>query len=208
MQRNATVIFAATAALALALGLTANAQDSSSATTAATTSKPATLAQRRQRQQDRIANGINSGQLTAGETQRLERREANISRETRDMRQDNGGKLTAADRAKLNRQDNRLSRGIYGDKHNAAAAHYGNGRIGQRRENQQDRIAQGVKSGSLTAGETSRLEGQQRRINRRTRDMREDNGGHLNRAQRRAVNRQQNRASRHIYRAKHNGRRR
>ena len=204
MQRNATVIFAATAALALALGLTANAQDSSSTTT----SKPATLAQRRQRQQNRIANGINSGQLTAGETQRLERREAGISRETRDMRQDNGGKLTAADRAKLNRQDNRLSRNIYGDKHNAATAHYGNGRIGQRRENQQDRIAQGIKSGSLTAGETARLEGQQRRINRRTQDMREDNGGHLDRAQRRAVNRQQNRASRHIYRAKHNGRRR
>ncbi len=32
------------------------------------------------------------------------------------------------------------------------------GRIAQRKENQQDRIAQGVKSGQLTAGETARLE--------------------------------------------------
>ncbi|HZT74555.1 MAG TPA: hypothetical protein VE996_12975 [Terriglobales bacterium] len=114
MQRNATVIFAAAAALALALGLTANAQDSSSTTT----SKPATLAQRRQRQQDRIANGINSGQLTAGETQRLERREAGISRETRDMREDNGGHLNQAQRRAVNRQQNRASRHIYRAKHN------------------------------------------------------------------------------------------
>src|SRR5579883_1819663 len=112
MQRNATVIFAAAAALALALGLTANAQDSSSTTT----SKPATLAQRRQ--QHRIANGINSGQLTAGETQRLERREAGISRETRDMREDNGGHLNQAQRRAVNRQQNRASRHIYRAKHN------------------------------------------------------------------------------------------
>ena len=30
--------------------------------------------------------------------------------------------------------------------------------VAQRKENQQDRIAQGVKSGQLTAGETSKLE--------------------------------------------------
>ena len=30
--------------------------------------------------------------------------------------------------------------------------------VGQRKENQQDRVAQGIKSGQLTAGETGNLE--------------------------------------------------
>lgn len=184
----------------LALGLAAAAQD--------TPARPATPAQRAQTQQDRIANGVKSGQLTAGETKRLERREAGINAEKRDMREDNAGKLSAADRARLNRQYNGLSRGIARDKHNAATARFGNGRIGRRRENQQDRLAQGIKGGSLTPGEASRLEGRQRRLNRQLRGMRENNRGHLRAAQKRAVNRRQNRASRQIYRAKHSRRRR
>ena len=58
------------------------------------------------------------------------------------------GHLSAADRARLSRQQNRLSERIYDDKHNARTAHYGNNEVGQRRENQQDRIAQGIQSGS------------------------------------------------------------
>jgi hypothetical protein len=76
--------------------------------------------------------------------------------------------------------------------------------INQRRENQQDRIAQGVKSGSLTAGETARLETKEARLNREIRDDREDHNGHLTKAERAQVNRQQNKLSRQIYRAKHN----
>lgn len=187
-------------AAALALALAAGAQD------AAAPAKPATLAQRKENQQDRIANGINSNQLTAAETQRLEKREAGLNAEARDMRSDNGGRLTAADRAQLGRQYNRVSRSIYADKHNAAVARYGNGKIGQRRENQQDRLAQGIKSGSLSAGEAARLERQQRNLNAEMRTMRATNGGHLSRAEKRAVKRQQNRASRNIYRTKHDGR--
>ena len=37
--------------------------------------------QRKVAQQDRIANGVKSGQLTAGETSRLEHQEAGINRE-------------------------------------------------------------------------------------------------------------------------------
>jgi hypothetical protein len=37
--------------------------------------------------------------------------------------------------------------------------------IAQRKENQQDRIANGIKSGQLTAGETAKLENQQKGIN-------------------------------------------
>src|SRR6185295_10941644 len=41
--------------------------------------------------------------------------------------------------------------------------------IKERKENQQDRIAQGVKSGQLTAGETARLEAKEARLNREIR---------------------------------------
>jgi hypothetical protein len=77
--------------------------------------------------------------------------------------------------------------------------------VGQRQENQQDRIAQGVKSGQLTAGETSRLEGREARLNKEVRNDRAANGGHLTGKEKAQVNRQQNRLSRSIYRDKHNG---
>ena len=43
------------------------------------------------------------------------------------------------------------------------------GEIQERKENQQDRIAQGVKSGQLTAGETARLETKEAGLNREVR---------------------------------------
>jgi hypothetical protein len=100
-----------------------------------------------------------------------------------------------------------LSNQIYDDKHNSAVQRNGTGEIGQRKENQQDRIAQGIKSGQLTPGETAKLEKQQQGINREEAGMREANGGRLTAADKKAVNQQQNQASRNIYNKKHNGRR-
>ena len=133
--------------------------------------------------------------------------EAALNRETRRMRAANGGKLTAADRGRLNGQQNRLSEQIYDDKHNAATAMFGNGKIGQRRENQQDRIAQGIRGRQLTAGETARLEGKEQHLNREIAGARQLNGSKLTPAERQAVNRQQNRLSKQIYKDKHNNRR-
>lgn len=75
--------------------------------------------------------------------------------------------------------------------------------IAKRKENQQDRIGQGIESGSLTPGEAARLEGQEAKLNRETRRMRAENDGKLTPRERRRVNRQQNRLSREIYRQKH-----
>lgn len=74
---------------------------------------------RAENQQDRIAQGVRSGQLTARETARLETKEGRLNREVRDMREDNGGNLTAKERARVNRQQNRLSGDIYSQKHDA-----------------------------------------------------------------------------------------
>jgi hypothetical protein len=166
-------------------------------------SNPPTIQQRKENQQDRIANGVQSGQLTAGETKNLETKEAGLNHEEHTMRSEDDGHLTAADRARLNNQQNHLSNNIYGDKHNAATAHYGNNEVGQRRENQQDRIAQGIRSGELRPGQTARLENQEQGINREVGGMRQANGGRLTNADKRVVNQQQNAVSRHIYRDKH-----
>jgi hypothetical protein len=72
---------------------------------------------RQVRQQQRIAQGVTSGRLTAGETARLERREAGLNREIRAMRCSNGGRLTLRERARVDRQQDRLSRRICIEKH-------------------------------------------------------------------------------------------
>src|SRR6266705_3012263 len=83
------------------------------------------VAQRKENQQDRIANGVQSGQLTAGETANLEKKEAAINKETAADRAANGGKLTGAEKKQVNRQQNQVSKQIYADKNNANTAHYG-----------------------------------------------------------------------------------
>jgi len=199
-------------AAVLLLGTVAVAQDTGSSSTTSqggttTTTAPApkpTVAQRKENQQDRIANGVKSGQLTAGETANLETKEAAINGETKADRAANGGKLTAGEKQQINKQQNQLSKQIYNDKHNANTAHYGNNKVGQRRENQQDRIAQGIKSGQLTAGETAKLENQQKGINQQVKADRAANGGKLTTGEKQQINKEQNAASKNIYNKKHN----
>jgi hypothetical protein len=198
-------IILSAAALIVLCGAPAFAQQPGTTTTPAT-GQPGEIQQRKDNQQDRVANGIQDGQLTSGETKNLETKEADLNKEEHTMRQDDDGHLTSADRTQLNNQQNHLSNQIYDDKHNAAVQHNGPGEIGQREENQQDRIAQGVRSGQLTAGETAKLENQQQGIHREAAADRQANGGKLTGADRRAINQSQNRASRNIYNKKHNGR--
>ena len=70
-------------------------------------------------QQERIGQGIKSGQLTAGEASNLEKKEANLNKEERTDRAANGGKLTQGEKKQINRQQNGLSKQIYNKKHNA-----------------------------------------------------------------------------------------
>jgi hypothetical protein len=161
------------------------------------------VGKRAENQQDRIGQGVRSGQLTAGETANLEKKEAAVNQEVRTDRALNGGHLTPQEKRVVNRQQNNVSNRIYQDKHNAATQHYGNNEVDQRRENQQDRIANGIGSGKLTAGQAARLEKGQAAINQETRTDRSLNGGHLTQGEKQQINKQQNQASRHIYHAKH-----
>ncbi len=162
-----------------------------------------TVGQRRENQQDRVAQGIASGQLTPGETARIEGQEARVNRQIHRDRLANGGTLTPGERQQVNREQNGLSGEIYRDKHNASRTNF-RGEVGVRQGIQQQRIAQGVRSGSLTAGETARLERGEAGVNHEIRADRAANGGTLTPQERRQVNRQQNRLSGQIYRDKHN----
>jgi hypothetical protein len=79
------------------------------------------IQQHKMNQQDRIAQGVRSGQLTSRETSHLERQEAAVNREERSMRAQNNGRLTRQDRSTLRAQQNQESRRIFRDKHNRRA---------------------------------------------------------------------------------------
>ncbi len=77
--------------------------------------------------------------------------------------------------------------------------------VNQREQNQQDRIANGEKNGTLTPGQAANLEkGQQRLENNEKADMAKDNG-HLTKADQRQLNREANRQSKKIHQDKHDG---
>jgi hypothetical protein len=201
MKSNLKISFLSTALAMLALPVVAQNAPSTPVT-------GQTIQERKGNQQDRIGQGVQSGQLTAGEAANLEKKEASINQEERDMRKLDNGKLTNADKKTLTQQQNQMSKQIYNDKHNAAVQNINpKSEVGKRAENQQDRIAQGIKSGQLTAGEAAHLESNEAKINQEVRNDRAANGGKLTPQERKQVNRQQNRTSRQIYRDKHNGRR-
>jgi len=160
------------------------------------------------KQQQRISQGMDSGQLTAGESANLEKKESNINTEERTMLKDDNGHLSAADRAKLQQQQNQVSKQIYGDKHNRdQQVTQPTTEVGKRDLHQQQRIAQGVKSGQLTAGEADKLENKETAINHEVAADRAANGGKLTAAERQQINNQQSNVSKKIYGAKHNNHR-
>jgi hypothetical protein len=77
--------------------------------------------------------------------------------------------------------------------------------VDQRHYDQQRRIDHGLRNGSMTPVEAHRVERQQRSIDRQEARMRYRDGGRLNGYDRAMLQHREDRASRHIYRAKHNG---
>src|SRR5262249_17400078 len=100
-----------------------------------------TVNARREDQQQRIANGVATGQLTPHEPRNRENRQANINQQVRADKAANNGRLTPQERQQVNQEQNNVSRSISNDKHNAAQDHYNSSEVGQRQQNQQQRIA-------------------------------------------------------------------
>jgi hypothetical protein len=97
-----------TAHLAVALALVAF---------AATPGHARDIARRKERQQQRIAAGVESGRLSPTEAGRLERQETALNHEEQAMRAANGGTLSAGERRVIIHQQNRLSHRVWRQKH-------------------------------------------------------------------------------------------
>jgi hypothetical protein len=83
------------------------------------------IQQRELNQQNRINQGIQSGQLTPREAGRLSKQQTRIKqREARMSARDNG-RLTAKDKARLTKQQNWAAKNIYRKKHNRPTANVG-----------------------------------------------------------------------------------
>jgi hypothetical protein len=78
--------------------------------------------------------------------------------------------------------------------------------VSSRLDRQQQRIEQGWRSGDLNRNEVRRLEGEQRQIRQERRQYAAD--GHIDRYERADLQRDLNRADRHIYNERHDGNRR
>ncbi len=163
-----------------------------------------TINQNKTNQDNRIANGVSNGSLTAGEAQSLDKKEGQINQEERTMKADDNGHLTSADKAALQQQQKQVSNQIYKDKHNSFNQKTPKSGIGKTEEAQQDKIAQGEKSGQLSAGEATKLENQEKSINAERHQDLEANGGKLTKSEQQQIKQQQKQVNKNIYKDKHN----
>ncbi len=154
-------------------------------------------------QDQRIANGLRSGQMTSGEAARADRTQSRIDQQVRNDRAANGGRLTGQEKQQINGEQTAASRQIYNENHNANTVRPN--AIDNREANQQQRTANGLRSGQMTSGEAARTNRNQAAVDQQVHNQRTANGGALNAQQRQQVNREQNRNSRQIYNEKHNG---
>jgi hypothetical protein len=70
--------------------------------------------------------------------------------------------------------------------------------VNKREENQQQRIGNGVKNGTLTSKQTANLENRETSVQNREKADMAKNNGHLTKAEQKGINRQQNRISKSI----------
>ena len=153
-------------------------------------------------QDQRISNGLRSGQMTSGEAAKAERTQSNIDQQVHNDRAANGGKLTGQERQQVNGEQNAASRQIYNENHNGNTVKPN--QVDNREANQQQRTSQGLRSGQMTSGEAGRTNQNQANTAQNVHNQRTANGGALTGQQRQQANQQENRNSRQVYNEKHN----
>lgn len=176
--------------------------------TAAGAQNTADTVQRNVNQQKRIENGLKSGQLTTKEAGKLEREESQIDKMESNALKD--GKMTDAEKKRIERAESKTSRDIARDKSNAQTGNPNSASSQrmqadvQRNANQEQRIENGVKSGSLTNREAGNLERGQAKVDRK--EARAAANGHVGAGEQRSIQSAENRQSKRIHREKHNER--
>ena len=153
-------------------------------------------------QDQRIANGLKTGQMTSGEAARATAQQSRIDQQVRNDRGANGGTLTNQERGQINREQNNASRNIYNDNHNGNTI--APNAVDTREANQQQRTANGLRSGQMTSGEAARGNLNQSAVDQQVHNNRVGDGGAMNGQQRGQINREQNANSNQIYNGNHN----
>jgi hypothetical protein len=153
-------------------------------------------------QDQRIANGLRSGQMTSGEAAKAERTQSKIDQQVHDDRAANGGKLTGQEKQQINSEQNAASRQIYDEKHNDNTIKPN--AVDNREANQQQRTANGLRSGQMTSGEAAKTNANQAKTAQQVHNDRTANGGALNAQQKKQINKEQNKNSKQIHNEKHN----
>lgn len=164
-----------------------------------------TVGQREANQDQRISNGLRSGQMTSGEAARATARQGAIDNQVRADRAANGGTLTPGERNQINGEQNAASRQIYNNNHNGNTI--APNAIDNREANQQQRMANGIRSGQITSGEAGRANNRQAYADQNVHNDRSV-PGRLDGQQRQQINRQQNADGRQERREDHNDRHR
>lgn len=213
--RKAVTAGTAIAALAAMLPLAANAGPNNG-------DKPGHLHQRIQNQQNRLQQGLKSGQLTKSEYNHDEARIKAVQQERNaDAKADGGvGKLSDAQRTQLNDQLGKSSRDINFAKHNdrtqPGVAPHGQtqlnklpaknspGYVGDRVQRQMDRIKNGAANGSITRGEYQKDMTRLKGINEQRDAWLKAQGGTLTDAQKNQLDQELNGDSQQIYDTRHN----
>jgi hypothetical protein len=161
--------------------------------------------QRDVNQEQRIEQGLKSGELTTRAAAGLQREHGRIDQmESRALRD---GNVSAAERARINAAQDKASRDIARQKHDAQAGNPNSASSQrmqadvQRNINQEKRIQQGMAAGNLTNREAARLEAGQARVDRQ--EARAGRDGHVGAGEQARIQHSENVQSRRIYRQKH-----
>ena len=166
----------------------------------------ADVVQRDVNQQQRIENGLKSGQLNTKEAAKLEKGEANIDK--MEQRALSDGKMTNAEKQRIEAAQNKeshaiaraKSNGVTGDP-NSASSQRMQADV-QRNVNQETRVEQGVKSGQLTNREVGSLERGQVHVDNK--EAKAGANGHVSANEQHNIQTAENHQSKRIHNKKNN----
>jgi hypothetical protein len=193
MNRN-LLVTALVATAAFGASFAASAQTNAANTT-----------QRDVNQEQRIENGLQNGSITTRENSELQREESHVDHmQAHDMKD---GSMSSAEKAKLTAAQDKVSRDVTQAKANGVdgnplSASSQRAQAGVQRDvNQQQRINNGVRDGSLTNREASKLERGQSHVD--AREARAGANGRISAREQRGIQRADNRQSVRIHRQRH-----
>jgi exonuclease I len=176
-------------------------------------------------QASRILDGFEQGQLSADQVKQLYGEDQKIRQEERTMAKLDGGHLTKADQQSLNQQLDAVSKEIHAERHSGAgkaaggttpvspsttdpdwnADHPRRAQVNSRLDHQASRILDGLEQGQLSAGQVKQLYGEDQKIRQEERSMASLDGGHITKADQKALNEQLDVVSKEIYAQRHGG---